>query len=151
MNWNVIRATKAIRTTITGHPRCRASPVQTPPSQAPSATRVARGRPEVSVPGVAGVGTLAAEGGLCGGAAPPDGPGPVGGPAELSRRLESVVVMMSLLSHVRRPRTSRVLPHSTPEGTAARRLPEPFPRTWIAGGLRVVPDGSSLVGSAGWL
>ena len=28
----------------TGQPRCRASPVQTPPSTAPSATRVARGR-----------------------------------------------------------------------------------------------------------
>ncbi len=42
MNWKVIRATKVIRTTITGQPRCRASPVQTPPSQAPSGIRVAR-------------------------------------------------------------------------------------------------------------
>ena len=44
MNWKAIRATKPIRITITGQPRCRARPVQTPPSQAPSATRVARGR-----------------------------------------------------------------------------------------------------------
>ena len=43
MNWKVIRATKAIRITSTGQPRCRASPVLTPPSQAPSATLVARG------------------------------------------------------------------------------------------------------------
>ena len=41
----VIKATKAIRITSTGQPRCRARPVQTPPSQAPSATRVARRRP----------------------------------------------------------------------------------------------------------
>ena len=44
MNWNVISATNAIRITSTGQPRCRARPVLTPPSQAPSATRVARGR-----------------------------------------------------------------------------------------------------------
>ena len=43
MNWKVAKATKAILTAISGQPRCLASPVQTPPSQAPSATRVARG------------------------------------------------------------------------------------------------------------
>jgi hypothetical protein len=43
MNWKVARATNAILTTINGQPRCRASPVQTPPSHAPSATLVARG------------------------------------------------------------------------------------------------------------
>ena len=36
---------KAIRMTSTGQPRCRARPVLTPPSQAPSATRVALARP----------------------------------------------------------------------------------------------------------
>ena len=51
MNWNVASATKAILTAINGQPRCRANPVQTPPSQAPSATRVARGRSsEASAP-----------------------------------------------------------------------------------------------------
>ena len=43
MNWKVAKATNAILTTINGQPRCRASPVQTPPSHAPSATLVARG------------------------------------------------------------------------------------------------------------
>ena len=43
-NWTSSRPTKPMRITITGQPRCRASPVQTPPRIAPSATRVARGR-----------------------------------------------------------------------------------------------------------
>src|SRR4029450_374556 len=44
MNWKVANATNATLTAISGQPRCRASPVQTPPNHAPSATRVARGR-----------------------------------------------------------------------------------------------------------
>ncbi len=44
MNWARASPTNPIRTTISGQPRCRARPVQTPPSRAPSLTRVALGR-----------------------------------------------------------------------------------------------------------
>ena len=43
MNWTNNNPTKPIRMTSTGQPKWRANPVQTPPSTAPSGTRVARG------------------------------------------------------------------------------------------------------------
>ena len=126
MNWNVISATNAIRITSTGQPRCRARPVLTPPSQAPSATRVARGR---GSGGAVGSGP---------GSALDVAPRAVAATAGRSgdeTRLESVAVMMYSASHASFATPSRDDPDSTPKSS-----PE--------GGLGVVPDGSSVVPSA---
>src|SRR5215212_3857924 len=128
MNWNVISATKAIRITSTGHPRCRTRPVLTPPSQAPSATRVARGRGSGGVVG-SGPGSET-------GIAPSPGAATVGRSGD-ETRLESVAVIMYSASHASLATPSRDDPDSTLKSS-----PE--------GGLGVVPDGSRVVASAGW-
>jgi hypothetical protein len=103
MNWVTTSATKPTRMTITGQPRCRANPVQTPPSMAPSGTRVARRRP---LPDSA-LGCSVPTGGVRV-VSPRAAPGVAAGAAWT--RLESVLDMMLLGSHVNRRITSGFSP-----------------------------------------
>src|SRR5215213_3974907 len=111
MNWKVISATNAIRITSTGQPRCRASPVLTPPSQAPSATRVARDR--------GSGGSVGSGSGSETGVASGPGGTTVGRSGD-DTRLESVAVIMYSASHASFATPSRDDPDSTlkssPEG-----------------------------------
>ena len=137
--------TNPIRITITGQPRCRASPVQTPPRIAPSATRVARGRdgfssapgPAVSS-GIPGVSVGA----------------PMAGRSEASGwrcAPKPVVDMMTTASHSTGSQTSRVTPERTPTAVPTSSsgrgdvVGQRLRFRWAgraAGRVGVVPDGS---------
>src|ERR671917_2797433 len=131
MNWNVISATKAIRIGSTGQPRWRARPVLTPPSQAPSATRVARGRSrgEDGSP-VSGLGEDGAPAsGLGEDGSPVSGPGgasiagaaTTGSPGD-ETCLESVAVIMYVASHAGSSTPSGDDPDSTLKSARHQRV-----------------------------